>query len=336
MVDVRQIALDFGFADVKIIKPIQFTKWKEHVDYLKMAGHIVPTSLHHDPYEVFSSVKSIVVLMNHYVPFKGWGSDNIQVHPYYITANRTYKLGQKMGEKLTELGIGNTTRSLLPTRHAAFAAGYGTCGIMGPLINKTYGSYLSFKVIMIDIEQEYDELISSDMQGCDACNKCLYSCDNDAIQVEGRVFIERCYRHYAPGEHLLPKSMRRGIGMRFLGCGDCQDICPHNDSIKPVTVPTNVLEATYLPDLLDYKHIDWKKRLKVLGELVGTNLARPSRTLAQCALHAGNTLDKKYIPLLRESIKHPNEMVQIYSAWSLKKLGDSRFLIDNGLGKLED
>lgn len=335
MIDIRKLALNLGFDNVKIIKPIKFNKWKEHVDSLRLAGHIVPTRLHYDPFEAFKNVKSIVVLMNHYNPYVGWGRDNVQIHSYYFTGNKTYKLGKELGDKLTELGIGNTTKSLLPTRHAAFAAGYGISGIMGPLINDEFGSYMCFQIIMVDIEQEYDEIVAGDMQRCMKCYSCVAACDNAAIQPEGRVYIEKCYRHYAPGINILPLDMRNSIGMRFLGCGDCQDACPLNSKIKPTQVPEEILKATYLPNLLDYKNKEWKNHINNLAELIGKNEARPTRTLAQCALHAGNTEDKKYIPLLRECTKHNDERVRIYSIWSLKKLGDDKFIAENGWENIE-
>jgi epoxyqueuosine reductase len=152
------------------------------------------------------------------------------------------------------------------------------------------------------------------------CGACAAACPGGAIGEERAVYAERCLRHFAPMKREIPEAIRALLGLRLIGCDDCQSVCPMNRSIAPAEPPGELLRATRLSGRRDWGGGQGGADLGALGRLIGENEARPVRITAAAALHAGNTGDAAYLPALGRLAKHPDDRVREMAAWAAARI----------------
>ncbi len=313
-----------GFTEARVISTEPFTQWEAHNQFLKDAGHPVSVTMTANPEEVLVGATAIIVLMTAFHPYDVtlWPKDCLQVHPHYLTSNRQYQKTTELINLIRAEGYRAQSASLLPERHAALRAGYGRCGHMGLLIHPMYGSYICFHTIITDIPLAITHHDKGPILECKGCNLCKNACPTGAIQGNGQIFREYCLRYYAPIEKPTSDTIRRQLGMKYIGCDSCQEACMYNRQLTRIAPPQELIEATKLEALLQYDSPKGKTQLKSLQRLIGKNNARPQRVAAAAALHAGNRKDQRYAPHLIYILKHhPSVIARSHAAWALGKLG---------------
>ena len=149
---------------------------------------------------------------------------------------------------------------------------------------------------------------------CEKCGACAAACPNGALPGNGRVDVALCLRAQAQFQTpRMPDASRDRIGASQWGCDLCQEACPRNAAIAPVSMPEELERALELKRLL-------AGDVKPLGEWIGTNYARPARMQARASLVAANLGRRDLTEDIRKLQNSPVEAVRDCAAWALVKL----------------
>ena len=105
------------------------------------------------------------------------------------------------------------------------------------------------------------------------------------------------------------------MDMKMLGCDLCQRVCP---------MQKNKDEAQdhgfFLDDFLTSEETVFKKNVLRLGNMIGSNSARPQRVRAQAALLAGNCKREKDLEILRTWENSQFDAVCEHAKWAAKQI----------------
>ena len=308
---MSETAFDF-FDRVFYVSPRPFEKWYRIVS----AKSDMPWSgLSHDPSVILPSVRSIIVLVKAYRPYRGFSAGEVQIDAYYPASQEAYLKAKELTNELCEQGQNALWTPSIPAKAALLRSGQARYGRNGLLSVDGIGTMICIQTVLTDypypnLDAEPDDQLYA---GCRGCGKCAEICPGKALKGDCSVDVARCLRGQSYTE-AMPEAIRPLIGASLLGCNICQINCPRNAGIEPVDVPGEVREAIRLERLLDGDG-------KPLSKLIGTNYARSQRMQARAALLAGNLNRRDTMDKLTELAgSHPSDLVRLYAEWSLKKL----------------
>jgi|GEM_PF-4952456 len=316
---VYKLAKDYGFDECAIISSEPFYRYKQDLDYNNYGEDF---NINYDPSAYKSDGKYIVVLIKSYKPYKQehFTKDHIYIDAYYVTGNASYFRAKEMSQDIVEMGHIAHFSPRIPYRHCALRAGFGRRGMNGLLVNKKYGSYMHIQCILTDMPLD----ITSDIKKVDTCNKCgkcVLACKGTALNGTGRVEMKNCIRHYMPAKRYVPEKMRNNVGSSFIGCTDCRTSCPYNVKIEAIEPHKDLLEACYIPILIDKGHELYKKHFNILQKYLGTNEVRPLKLLKSVVIVIGNIKDKKYLNMLKKLRRENNdEDLLEYIDWAIGEI----------------
>ena len=196
-------------------------------------------------------------------------------------------------------------------------SGLGWQGKHTNLVSRDFGSWLFLGVILVNHSFKYD---SQEKNHCGSCTKCLDICPTDAFLEENKLDASKCIS-YLTIEHKnpIPKKFRKAVGNRIFGCDDCLAICPWNKYAK-VTKDIHFNENNYnfnLNELLNLS--DQEFRNKFTGSPI-KRIGR-DRFIRNCCIAAGNSKNKKLIPILVNLITNDHSfLVRGAAVWALQQL----------------
>ncbi len=221
-----------------------------------------------------------------------------------------------MSDDIIDLGYKADYSARIPYRHCAFRAGFNMRGVNGLLFHPVYGNYITIQCILtnmpLDIANE-----NTKVDICNECNLCITACKSGALNPSGIVTRNRCKRDYMPGRKYITEEMRALIGRELIGCRICRAVCPINNKIDFVAPPDDLLNACFLPKLMDFDSN--QDEFNTLANLIGKNEIRKLRLAKSLVIIAGNTNDKKYIPLIENiNKKYTDDELNEYSVWAIK------------------
>ncbi len=265
--------------------------------------------------------EGILTLLLLLSPYDSWGEAApgcVRVSTYYTAAQKAYLKAKEMVHKLNQekesAWLCNEVR-LKPvmSRLCDFTQGRNTLHY-----HKDYGSRFHMQVIGLASHLPMDENIlrsnkeKSDM--CGSCKRCINACPANAITDEG-FHRDRCLRQHMLESTPVPEQMRKLMGNRLVGCDICQQVCPYNAGL-----PANEIagECFRLDDLLRQDE-DAMSRLSVM---IGRNMARLSRVLAQACIAAGNSGEAGYLAKLNELCNHKSPTVAEHAKWAVNILSN--------------
>jgi epoxyqueuosine reductase len=124
----------------------------------------------------------------------------------------------------------------LPQKYLAVRSGLNEYGRNNISYNEEYGSFLTVDTFLTDIETDErlpDEFIL--MDECRDCMKCINACPTKAIK-ENRFIIdaEKCITFMNENTDPIPDDMRKSIHNCWVGCMNCQIVCPKNENVKNI------------------------------------------------------------------------------------------------------
>lgn len=322
MIDSNKIialAKEKGYDKCGIISVQPFLQYKKDLDYDRYGKDFY---IHYDPKEAASYAKSIIVLIKSYQPYKqeAFSKDHIFIDSYYVSSNANYQKAKEIADYINAKGYNADSSPKIPYRHCAFRAGFGKRGMNGLLIDDDFGSYINIQCILTDIA--FTQTNSFDVvDTCIRCGQCKFACRTQALLGTGEVLQDRCIRHYMPAKRYVPSKIRDAAKNRLLGCEDCRLVCPENKKIKKIDPPEELIEACYLPVLLNKNHPMHKKHIKLLQKYCGKNEIRPQRLLQSAIIIAGNIGDKKYLPILTKlKEEYIQEHFKEYINWAIESI----------------
>jgi epoxyqueuosine reductase len=201
----------------------------------------------------------------------------------------------------------------------AEAAGIGWQGKHSNLVSRAHGSWLFLGAIYTTLD------LVGDVPGrdrCGSCDACQRACPTQAFPAPYRLDARRCIS-YLTIEHKgpIPHEFRRAIGNRIYGCDDCLAVCPWNKFADTAHrhrafLPRAELVAPRLADLLALDDAAFR------ALFAGSPIKRigRARMVRNAAIAAGNSQNRKLLPLLESLTADEDETVREAAVWALGEL----------------
>jgi len=215
------------------------------------------------------------------------------------------------------------TRSYVDTgpiveRVVAKYAGVGWIGKNTCIINQKKGSWLFLGVILTSLELQPD-MPAPDR--CGTCTRCIEACPTDALIAPYQLDSNLCISYLTiekRGE--IPEEMRAGMGRHVFGCDICQDVCPWNRKAPRSSAP----EFAPRPELVN-PALDWLAEISE-EEFRTTFRGSPVRRAKRSGLRrnaviaAGNSGERKFLPMLEKLASDQDETVAATARWARQRI----------------
>lgn len=200
-------------------------------------------------------------------------------------------------------------------------AGLGWQGKHTNLVSRDLGSWFFLGIILTDLDLSPD---GPEQDHCGSCQACLDVCPTKAFLGPHRLDATKCVS-YLTIEHAgpIPHALRKDIGNRIYGCDDCLAVCPWNKFAQAAReeafAPRPELAAPLLGDFLAMDDPAFRRFFS------GSPIKRIGRNrfLRNVLYAAGNSNDKKLIPLIRPLIDDSSPLVRGAAVWALGALSVS-------------
>ncbi len=295
-----------GFDDIGYCPAEPFEQWLEHA-YNPIAKRIA-----HDPRMLMADAKTIVVAVKRYQVFGAWPEGSAEVAHYYINSNTGFAEIKKLGSVLTEAGWQAMVSPSLPAKQAAVRAGLGVQGMNTQFCHKEFGILVSLHMILTDAPLAE---AATPYAICELCGSCAAACPTGAVSASG-FDHQKCLRFHMASGSVVPMWAREAMGMRLIGCTDCQHACP-NAARFMEPVPQALADSTEISGLLRGE----KDQIEKLGAFIGKNFAHPRRIRQQAVICAGNSGNQSYVPELIALLSNDDPVLRTHAAWALGRLG---------------
>jgi epoxyqueuosine reductase len=326
-------SVDIDLVGVTDVQP--FSKWRKEMDLgIKNGWVSVPPSMlpndegsleaWTDPRRSLPSARSIIVIGIRYlslVPEGGGGEVGrgkvAREHWYdfypYLNGRRDLLIRYLRGNGAEAIDI------KLPVKAAAHRSGVGVYGKNTNIQNEDYGSWLLFRTVVTDLELRPDEELEP---RCGACQRCLRLCPTKAIKEPYVLDSGRCLSTILTSPGPVPIEHREAVGMRILGCDLCQEVCPRNEPVSPLTDLEN-RHVVAMGDGLDLRRVAIADQEELGGLLArsGNPSMDPELLRRNAMIAMGNSGDSSFIKILQWSLSDRQSLVRGHAAWALAMLG---------------
>jgi epoxyqueuosine reductase len=215
-----------------------------------------------DPSKLVPGAKSVITLLLNYFPKEQQNDEGLKISKYAYGKDYHDVIREKLN-RLIELikqqvgdihGRGFVDSAPVLERTWAQRSGLGWVGKNGNFINKQMGSFFFIATLITDLELEADEPFVKDF--CGTCTRCIDACPTEAILPDKIVDGSKCISYFTIElkEMLIPGEMKGKFDNWMFGCDICQDVCPWNRFAQP----TNEIEFTPIPEILDLSTKEWE------------------------------------------------------------------------------
>ena len=215
-----------------------------------------------DPAKLVPGGRSVITLLLNYFPNEKQHNDALKISKYAYGKDYHEVIRAKLNKYLEKIkmGIGDfqgrgfVDSAPVLERTWAQRSGLGWVAKNGNLINKQMGSFFFIATLITDLDLVPDEPFAKDY--CGTCSRCIDACPTDAILPGKVVDGSKCISYFTIElkEMLIPTEMKGKFENWIFGCDICQDVCPWNRFSKP----TNEIEFTPLPEILDLSTKEWE------------------------------------------------------------------------------
>lgn len=260
---------------------------------------------------VFENNVSHIILLLPYSPFVDYPKNVIRIDAFYLASNKLYHIKNDIAKELQDKGIEIVKDNVL-LKPMASKCGLGTILNNQLLANSKYGSKVTIQCITI--REKYEKMQSQAVKKtCDTCHKCDDNCPQKAL-FNGVFTRDKCLRHIQD----YPEIICENIENRFLGCEECQKICPHNSKIASVKMSDELIKILDISNIFDIV-LGGKKTLKVFADLFGYNYAKPSYILRLLLNTLIITNNFDYVEKAKLLLNFPNnDVVELARKYILK------------------
>lgn len=298
-----------------------------------------------DPSLVLPEVRSVILLgVNYWSESLRFGGDESGQRPRWARYvlhddyHDTIKAGLIAAGKRLEADYGQTPESYryyvdtgpVGERGWATRAGMGFIGKNGMLISREFGNWLFLGAILTQVPFAPDAPLRHSDPGrpagpgllCGKCTRCGEACPTGAIREAGVVDARLCVSYQTiENKGVIPRALRRGIGLRLYGCDVCLEVCPWNrfaqEGRRVLLSTRHDLANLPLVELLALTPARFAevfrrtavKRLKLGG------------LLRNACIVAGNCGDTTLVPALATLARDATPMVRAHAVWALRRLG---------------
>lgn len=140
--------------------------------------------------------------------------------------------------------------SPIDEREAARLSGIGKMGLHNLIITEKYGSFILLAEIVTDLTIEPDKPLGY----CEGCFACVKACPSSALKGKEGLKRENCISSITQKKGELTETEQDLFkkGYYIWGCDICQNACPHNKNLSPVsTFDDGILRKIKLSDIED-------------------------------------------------------------------------------------
>jgi epoxyqueuosine reductase len=266
---VKQLATELGFDFCGIAKATKLDEDARRLESWLNKG--MQGSMHYmeryfdlriDPGKLVPGAKSVITLLLNYFPNEKQHNDALKISKYAYGKDYHEVIREKLNKYIENLksGIGDfhgrgfVDSAPVLERTWAQRSGLGWVAKNGNLINKQMGSFFFIATLITDLDLQPDEPFAKDY--CGTCSRCIDACPTDAILPGKVVNGSKCISYFTIElkDMLIPGEMKGKFENWMFGCDICQDVCPWNRFSKP----TNEIEFTPLPEILDLSTKEWE------------------------------------------------------------------------------
>lgn len=216
-----------------------------------------------DPTKLVPGAKSVITLLLNYFPAEQQNAAAPKIAKYAlgqdyheVIRHKLKLLLESVKKDIGEInGRGFVDSAPVLERSWAQKSGLGWVGRNGNLINKQAGSFFFIATLITDLDLAYDDAFVKDY--CGTCTKCIDHCPTEAILPDKVIDGSKCISYFTIElkDALIPDTMKGKFNNWMFGCDVCQDVCPWNRFSKP----TNEINFTPLPEILNFTKNDWEE-----------------------------------------------------------------------------
>jgi len=266
---VKQLAAELGFNFCGIAKATKLDDDARRLEsWLNKGMH---GSMHYmeryfdmriDPTKLVPGARSVITLLLNYFPNEKQHNDDLKISKYAYGKDYHEVIREKLNKYIGNMksrigdlhGRGFVDSAPVLERTWAQRSGLGWVAKNGNLINKQMGSFFFIATLITDLDLVPDESFAKDY--CGTCSRCIDACPTEAILPGKVVDGSKCISYFTIElkEMLIPTEMKGKFENWMFGCDICQDVCPWNRFSKP----TNEIEFTPLPEILDLSTKEWE------------------------------------------------------------------------------
>ncbi|MGI6294955.1 MAG: tRNA epoxyqueuosine(34) reductase QueG [Armatimonadota bacterium] len=207
----------------------------------------------------------------------------------------------------------------LPERKLAVLSGIAWPSKNGNVFVDGLGSWVALGEIVTDLSLTGDA--ERKQSRCRSCNICIQACPAGAIVEPGVIDRSRCISALTQASGSIDLELRELMGINIYGCDICQQVCPHNKGIQPVTPEfANVVFPGKSPALLPLIRLsaaDYKAQ--VAASSIGW--LRRTRIRRNAAIAAGNLQCGVAIDALEEMCNDESLTLREVARWAINKIG---------------
>lgn len=301
-----------GFSYAAVIPARRLTEYRPNLEAVKQR-------IGDDPFAVLAEARSVLVAAMPFAWHSPWPRDCAEVSAFYFQSQQAHVRIRTLSERLVSLGAQAANQQDLPAKPLARDAGVGVIGRNSLIRNRKWGSSVTIRVLVTDIEPQ-DSLAPLAAPSCGKCRRCVDSCPTGALLGDGQLDTRRCLRAHMMTGEVIPETLRAPMGLRLLGCEICQRVCPHNAGMTSIEAET----TTFAIDTLLHGA---RRDLDIIAAQIGWNEARLQRVQAQAAIVAGNSGDARYLPLLHTLWDHEREAVREHARWAIRRIEEGNDVI---------
>ena len=268
-ITVKKIAAELGFDFCGIAKAVKLDEDAKRLEsWLHNGMH---GSMHYmeryfdmriDPRQLVPGAKSVISLLLNYFPTEKQESGTPKISKYAYGKDYHEVIREKLNKLIGSMrinvgefhGRGFVDSAPVLERTWAQRSGLGWVAKNGNLINKQMGSFFFIATLITDLDLVPDEPFTKDY--CGTCSRCIDACPTDAILPGKVVDGSKCISYFTIElkDMLIPGEMQGKFENWMFGCDICQDVCPWNR----FSTPTNEIEFTPLPEILDLSTREWE------------------------------------------------------------------------------
>ncbi|WP_298894172.1 tRNA epoxyqueuosine(34) reductase QueG [uncultured Psychroserpens sp.] len=217
-----------------------------------------------DPTILVEGSKSVVSLLLNYFPTEIQNTESYKLSKYAFGTDYHFVIKDKLKQLLhsiqDEIGDvhGRAFVDSAPVLDKAWAAksGLGWIGKHSNLLTQQVGSFYFIAELIIDLDLEYDHIVSDH---CGTCTACIDACPTQAITEPYVVDGSKCISYFTIElKDNIPSEFKGQFDDWMFGCDVCQDVCPWNRFSKAHNEPL----FNPNPDVLSMTKKDWEEITK--------------------------------------------------------------------------
>ena len=206
----------------------------------------------------------------------------------------------------------------LPERKLAVLSGIAWRGKNGNVFVDGSGSWVALGEIVTDMPFEVS--CEPQPERCGDCTRCIDACPTGAIVAPYTVDRSKCLSALTQSSGSIEIGQRRMMGVRIYGCDACQEVCPQNTRIAPIT-------PEFARDEFPGAHPELIPLIRLTAEEFRTKVAQSSigwirrtRIRRNAAIAAGNLGCVSALPALQEMLGDENPILREVAEWAIGKI----------------